>query len=77
VVQAHGMVLEGGVAVGHGRMARVPGFSEETEIREAKAAHEGRTGLALLPGPAFLSFGVKEHAQVQRRLNADQGQAEG
>ena len=71
------MVLEGGVAVGHGGMASVAGFGEETEVREAEVAHQNQAGLTLLPGLALLGPGVKDHAQEERRLDTDHGHAEG
>jgi len=77
MVQPHGVVLEGCVPVGHGGMAGIAGFGEEAEVGEAKAAHEGQAGLSLLPGPPILGPGVQKHAQKQRRLDAEHGQADG
>ena len=76
VVQPHGVILEGRMAVGHGGMAGVAGFGEKAEVCEAQAAHQRRAGLALPGGGALLRFRMDEHAEEQHRLDADQGQAE-
>ncbi len=59
------MVLEGGVAVGHGGMPGVAGLGEQAEVREAEAAHQEGAGLPPAKGWAFLAPGMKEHAKEQ------------
>ena len=77
MIQAHGVVLESRVAVGHGGMAGVAGFGEKAEVGEAEAPYQGSAGLALPRRAALLGPRMKQHGHEQRRLNADQGQAEG
>lgn len=76
MVQPHGMVLEGRVAVGHGGVPGVPGFGEEAEIGQAQAADEGQAGLAALGRRALLGPGMEEHGAKQQRQEGEAGQAE-
>jgi hypothetical protein len=63
MIQAHGMVLEGGVAVGHGRVAGVAGFGEEAEIREAETLHQVGARPALVLRHCLPALRMEEHAQ--------------
>jgi hypothetical protein len=73
VVQAHGLILEGRMAVGQGRMPCVPRFGEEAEVREAEALYQGCIRCA------SQSRLVRKHAPMnlcnhqQRQDGADQG----
>jgi hypothetical protein len=62
VIQSHGVVLEGRVAVSHGGMAGVAGFGEEAEIREAEAAYQGGAGLAPTRRRSLLRLRMDQHA---------------
>lgn len=77
MLQTQGVILEGGVAVGHGRVAGVAGFGEEAEIREAQFPHQGLAGLALEEGRSFLYPRMEQGGCEQADLNARQDQEEG
>jgi hypothetical protein len=77
VLQAQGVILEGGVAVGHGRVAGVAGFGEEAEIREAQFPDKGLAGLALEESWPFLRPRVEQGRREQADLGARQDQEEG
>ena len=57
------MVLKGCVAVGHGRVASVPGLGEEAEVREPKAADQVRTDPPLLDRLVPLRMSMDDHGQ--------------
>lgn len=77
MVQADGMVLEGGMTIGHGRVAGIAGFGEEAEIRETQALDQLRTGLPAQGCTASLGLGMDEHAPEQEHQSADQAQTQG
>lgn len=76
MIQTHGVVLEGRVAVGHGGVPRIAGLREEAEVGEPEATHQGQARLSLPGGPGLSRPGVDEHAQEQRSENAGQGQVD-
>ena len=63
MVKAHGVILERGMAVGHGRVTGGPRFGEEAEVREPQAAHQARANVPSLEGLAPLRVGMGEHGQ--------------
>ena len=74
MIQSHGVVLERGMAVGHGWVTGVPCLGEEAEVREPQAAHQARADLPPLEGVALLRLGMGEHGQEQQPLSAQEGQ---
>jgi hypothetical protein len=77
VLQAQGVILESGVAVGHGWVAGVAGFGEEAEVREAQFLNKDLAGLALEEGRPFLHPRMEEGRREQADLGARQDQEEG
>ena len=69
MVQGHGVVLEGGVAVRHGGVPGVAGLGEEAEVRDPEPAHDLRPGRPGADGSRRLDLGMDHHGPVE----GDQG----
>lgn len=77
MVQADGMVLEGRMAVGHGRVAGIAGFGDEAEVCETQALDQLDTGLPTQGRRADLELGMEDHSGEQGHQSAEQAQAQG
>jgi hypothetical protein len=65
MIQPHGMVLEGGVAIGHGGVSRVAGFGEQAEVGKTEVVHQGGAGLSSGGAKVLQVICMNEHANEQ------------